>query len=502
MFITNSLKNKLILLQTITAAFSVALCSLLITASYYSISKNNERNTLENTARLLGNNLAIAYSYGDSYSDELTENLSTFKSDSSVLSACIYELSKTNKTRVFAAYYRDSVRNKLPKTVPIFPNDFHIAVVNDTIHAYYRLKAERNLEESNGFLYIQKKSYSTVLFSDLMFVAILVTFISILLGVISGLFLQSTVSKPISSLINTMQTVTERQDYAMRMDEIGDEELQRLAQVFNDMLLQIEGRDRSLQEAQQELESRVTERTQELRDKTLALQLSNNELQQFAYIASHDMQEPLRIIGSFSQIIAKRYKNTIDADLNEYILFIVDAVSRMQTLIKDLLAFSRVGTVKMQPQEILLTNLLLKCRSNLRFAIEESSAQINDPTDKNMTIYADESKTLQLFQNLVGNAIKFRRPNTQPIISINVEQNDHYWTFSVTDNGIGIDKIYAEKVFMIFQRLSTAYTGTGIGLAICKKVVELHGGEIWFDSDEQKGTTFTFTVKKNLELTA
>lgn len=174
-----------------------------------------------------------------------------------------------------------------------------------------------------------------------------------------------------------MQNVAKQQDYATRVTESGDIELRTLSQVFNDMLLQIEKRDASLQEIKHQLEERVEERTKELQDKTQALQLSNNELQQFAYIASHDMQEPLRIIGSFSQILAKRYQNTLDNEMKEYISFIVDAVGRMQTLIKDLLSFSRVGTAKMQIKPVVLSNLLLKCTSNLRFAIEECNAQIN-----------------------------------------------------------------------------------------------------------------------------
>lgn len=449
----------------------------------------SEQQSLEIVTEVMSNNVQVPFSFGDAYISEVENTLKAFRSDTAVLSACLFD----EEGKVFAAFHKDTANYFLPTQMPPQTAErIYSYSKNDTLHTFCHFIAD----SKPGYFYIQKKSAKNNVLLNLVATTLIVVLISLVLGILSALFLQQAISTPISSLIDTMQNVAKQQDYATRVTESGDIELRTLSQVFNDMLLQIEKRDASLQEIKHQLEERVEERTKELQDKTQALQLSNNELQQFAYIASHDMQEPLRIIGSFSQILAKRYQNTLDNEMKEYISFIVDAVGRMQTLIKDLLSFSRVGTAKMQIKPVVLSNLLLKCTSNLRFAIEECNAQINY-ADTLPVINADETKTLQLFQNLLSNAIKFRKDTIKPIINISIQEEPTEWLFTISDNGIGIEKDYSEKIFMIFQRLSTAYSGTGIGLAICKKVVELHGGRIWFESEKDKGSTFYFTYKKD-----
>jgi PAS domain S-box-containing protein len=220
---------------------------------------------------------------------------------------------------------------------------------------------------------------------------------------------------------------------------------------------------------------------------------SNADLQQFAYVASHDLQEPLRMVGSYAQLLARRYQGRLDKDADDFIGFILDGVTRMQRLIHDLLSFSRVGTRGKSFQPTDCNSVLETKLKDLQCAIKESKAVIT--YDRLPVVQADENQVGQLFQNLIGNAIKFRNKRT-PRIHIWAERKGKEWVFAVRDNGIGIDPQYQERIFVIFQRLHTReeYSGTGIGLAICKRIVERHGGQIWVESEVGKGSTFFFTL--------
>jgi len=235
----------------------------------------------------------------------------------------------------------------------------------------------------------------------------------------------------------------------------------------------------------------------EIRSYAAELQRSNRELEHFAYVASHDLQEPLRAVGSFSELLAKRYRGKLDNDADEFITFIVDGAKRMQNLINDLLTFSRVGThgqpfTRVKSDEILQTAL-----ENLNVSIAESGAIItHDPLP---VLVADPGQLTQLLQNLLGNAIKFHRPGVAPRIHVSATHQDDAWQLSVRDNGIGILPEYFDRIFILFQRLHgrDTYPGTGIGLAICMKIVERHGGRLWVESEPESGSTFHFTIPDN-----
>ncbi|MEL7671776.1 ATP-binding protein [Methanobacterium sp.] len=232
----------------------------------------------------------------------------------------------------------------------------------------------------------------------------------------------------------------------------------------------------------------------QLKKLTADLNRSNEELQQFAYVTSHDLQEPLRTIASFTQLLAKRYKNKIDEDSDEFMEYIVDASTRMQEMIKDLLQYSRVVS---RGKVFKLTNteeIIDYTTSSLKTLIEDNDAEIT--YDKLPKVNADSGQLLRLFQNLVENSIKFRQFAVQPKIHISCKEHGNEYVFSVADNGIGIEEQYFDRIFTIFQRLHTKeeYEGSGIGLPVAKRIVERHGGRIWVESEPDVGSTFYFTI--------
>lgn len=220
---------------------------------------------------------------------------------------------------------------------------------------------------------------------------------------------------------------------------------------------------------------------------------SNRDLEQFAYVASHDLQEPLRMVATYTQLLAQRYQGRLDADADKYIHYAVDGAMRMQKLVQDLLAFSRVGRQGKPLQSTDCDVVLQTSLKNLEVAVQESGAVVQHA--QLPAVMADSSQLVQVFQNLIGNAIKFRS-SEPPSIRVSAEAKGKEWVFSVADNGIGIAAEQTENVFVIFRRLHTReeYPGNGIGLSICKKIVEQHGGRIWVESEPGCGSNFQFTL--------
>jgi light-regulated signal transduction histidine kinase (bacteriophytochrome) len=270
-----------------------------------------------------------------------------------------------------------------------------------------------------------------------------------------------------------------------------------LQRAYDELELRVDERTVELQDANEHLAREVGERKraeEELAHSNAELRRSNQELEQFAYVASHDLQEPLRKVTNYVQLFAQRYRGQLDAKAEKYLTYIVDGTTRMQGLIKDLLAYSRI-TREVTPQPTDTEAVLRQTLSVLELAIRETGAEVT--WDTLPTVPVHPSQLEQLLQNLISNALKFHN-GSPPRIHISAVQRPTEWLFAVRDNGIGIDSQYVERIFGVFQRLHTwaEYPGTGIGLAICQKIVERYGGRIWVESAPSQGSTFYFTIPR------
>jgi signal transduction histidine kinase len=313
--------------------------------------------------------------------------------------------------------------------------------------------------------------------------------------------------RPLNNLTNATRRLGEG-DLSIRAKTYGITEFDSVADSFNRMASELGKRDALLATTNSQLEATNADLTREIEERkqmaddlkqfTVQLERSNQELEQFAYVASHDLQEPLRVVAGYLQLLERRYKGRLDQDADEFIAFAVDAAKRMQALINDLLAYSRVGR-KMKPMEPTDCNqVVAQALKNLRMTIEEFGAVVE--VGDLPTVAGDSGQLTLVFQNLIGNAIKFRG-ETPPVVRIQAKSCPKEWEFSVQDNGIGIDMQYSKRIFLIFQRLHTReeYPGTGIGLAICQKIIERHGGRVWLESQPGQGSTFFFTIPSEVQ---
>jgi signal transduction histidine kinase len=296
-------------------------------------------------------------------------------------------------------------------------------------------------------------------------------------GLIAVAFIRRAITLPLAALADEVRRVADG-DHQRAIEAHGPQDVVALAEDVDSMRARILQELTAVQAVQEDLER------------------SNAELEQFAYVASHDLQEPLRKVASFTQMLQRRYEGQLDEKADQYIFFAVDGAKRMQELINDLLAFSRVGRVTREMQAVSLQDVIDRALTDLAGAIEESGALV-EVGDTPPTVVVDPGLMSLVFQNLVGNAVKFSVDGAAPRVRIDITESAGECEVAVHDSGIGIDDEYAERIFVIFQRLhpKERYGGTGIGLAMCRKIVEYHGGRIWLDTrDDAPGTTFRFTL--------
>ncbi|ORA22522.1 sensor histidine kinase [Mycobacterium aquaticum] len=320
---------------------------------------------------------------------------------------------------------------------------------------------------------------------DGMLIAVIAAFV--VTALLLAVWVRGAVIRPLDALAAACRRITQG-NFGDRIIPQGPKDIRAISVDVEDMRQRIVDELDAARSAQASLDEQADE-----------LRRSNAELEQFAYVASHDLQEPLRKVASFCQLLEKRYGDKLDERGIEYIGFAVDGAKRMQVLINDLLTFSRVGRLGATRTEVDLGAALASALSNLSAAVEDSDAEIVLPAEPLPHVDGDPTLLTMVWQNLIGNAVKFRRDGFVPHVAIEYQPDDaDAWLFTVSDNGIGIGEEFADKVFVIFQRLHgrDAYGGTGIGLALCKKIVEYHGGNIWIDTSYTGGTRINFTLPR------
>ncbi len=340
----------------------------------------------------------------------------------------------------------------------------------------YVKAVEKGHEIGNGWIIFVSHNIDEVLEPVLLFKkqfsVLLIIFLVTGIGI--ALWNMRSITKPLANLVKDIDIIS-RGNLDHRVKIESKNEFSYLGERFNNMLIN-------------------------LKKTVQALKSSNRDLEHFAYVASHDLQEPLRMVSSYLELIKKRYSHELDDDADEFIGYAIDGAKRMKVLINDLLVYSRLTTRGKDFRYSDLNELFIVVLNNLKFSLTENNADIS--CNELPKMHVDDTQFIQLMQNLISNAIKFRS-DTDPVIHISAREKEDEWEFSVEDNGIGIHRQFSDKIFIIFQRLHTRneYPGTGIGLAICKKIVERHRGRIWFDSVPGEGTTFFFTINKYLNLT-
>jgi signal transduction histidine kinase len=491
-----SIRKKLVAIIMVTsgAALIVAFAALIVSDQ---IRFRADLSTdLETLALILAENSTAALSFSDP--DAAAETLGALHSKPNILTACVYD-----QHGIFAVYLRpDSSASCPPQGGPpgVYDGDDALAVFEPILLDNQRIGdiyVRSDLEQISDRLYLQLTTSFVVLLG-----AVIVAFLM-------SSSLQRIISRPISSLAQTMQTVSNQEDYTVRGVKEANDELGALVESFNSMLAQIEERDAQLRAAKTELEFRVDERTEELQQQLHEtrrtqeelekvnedLLQSNRELDDFAYIASHDLKEPLRGIYSYSAFLLEDYGDKLDAEAKARLQTLQRLSQRMETLIDTLLHYSRVGRLDLALELVDLNTVLNEVLESLRVQLTETGVEVRAPS-RLPHEYCDRTRAGEVFLNLISNAIKYN-DKPQKWIEIGFNTRDNEKVYYVRDNGIGIPTKHQEAIFRIFKRLHGRDKfggGTGAGLTIVRKIIERHGGTLWVESVEGEGTTFFFTL--------
>jgi signal transduction histidine kinase len=464
------IRQKLMVIVMLTTVTAMLLSGIGMVAADSILFRRNLERDLSTQAQIIADTTTGELAFNDPKSAD--ETLGALRSRTHVVAACIYRPDGTtlaNYTRAGAdsgcppGAGRDELRfrsNDIIVSRVIFLSGHPIG----TLVLLYDL-----LELSE-----RMRIYGATVIGVLL--------VSSLIAFLLSSSLRAIIATPVSQLVRAMTSVSETSDYSIRAPKLSNDELGLLADRFNEMLAGIQLRDDSLKTVLGEREAALRE-----------LRRANEDLQQFAYSASHDLQEPIRNVAVYSEIVAKRYMHVLDADGKQFLGFLAEGGRRLARLISDLLSYTRAGIVETDATPVDASAVLEQTLSGLAEAIRESGAHVT--RGRLPRVWIAEAHLQQVFQNLITNALKYRK-ETPPEIHISAVHQDAAWCFSVQDNGIGIDPQYKEKIFGVFKRLhrDQKYSGTGIGLAICHRVLELYGGRIWVESSAGEGATFFFTV--------
>jgi signal transduction histidine kinase len=506
-----SIKRKLMIIIMLTSGVALLLACGAFVAYELALFRGAMVRDLTLKAEIAGAQSSAALRFGDPKAAK--EILDKLVADEHILAACIY----TRNGKVLATYQRPEIKTEFVPPEDDDDDDGHL-FARDHLDLFRQIiwqnRAIGTIYLKSDLLELRARLSQ---YTEAVGVVLLVCF-----GVawLVSFRLQRIVSRPIMGLARTTRAVSAQQDYTLRAERQGNDELGELIDGFNEMLAQIQRRDVELEEARKGLEHRVQERTHELqqeiverkqaeeklRGTAVQLERSNRELQDFAYVASHDLQEPLRKVQAFGDRLNASCSKALGVEGRDYLERMQAAARRMQVLIDDLLTFSRVTTKANPFESVNLNKVVHEVLADLEVRIQQVSGQVE--VDELPVIEADPVQMRQLFQNLIGNALKFHQENKPPIVKVRgrtddpppgQNKNGHVGVacvIEVEDNGIGFDEKYLDRIFVLFQRLHgrSAYEGTGIGLAICRKIADRHIGSITAKSAPDRGATFVVTL--------
>ena len=486
-----SIRKKLIIIQVATAFIAVLICCIFFVLNNIQVFKDSSVSGKNSIAEI---NAASALEFMDH--EAANEMLLKLNSNRSILNAVI--LDKTGKP--FARY------NKPGEEAFTFPSANTVgATKQNRFGREFLVSYKITDKEFLGTVLLRSEiiEFNRIILSYLK-IATAILLASLLAALIISTLLQRSITNRLLSLVRKTKEVAQTGNYSIRVETEVQDEIGVLSSAYNNMLEQIEKMQSHLNETNTELETRVKNRTfeletanKELEAKSEELTRSNQELSQYAYVASHDLQEPLRTITNFVGLLEEKYAGETDEETQTYINLVVKAASTMRNLINHLLDFSRIGR-DVTFARVDCNKIFKELQEEMEETIRESKAKIITSPLPVLTANAIEIK--QLSQNLISNAIKFRKKDTTPVIEIRAEERPNEWLFTFKDNGIGMEQKNYDKIFIIFQRLHNVsqYPGTGIGLATCKKIVSVHNGKLWVESKLGIGSTFYFTISKNL----
>lgn len=485
------IRQKLMLIALVTTGGALLLAGAALIYFDRVRFENEMASDLETLADIVAGNSTAALSFQDE--EDATEVLQALHPQKHIIAAAIYDAGG----RLFARYDPRGSGN-----IPPRPGADSAEFREDALEVFRRieLRGERigtvylrsNLDELTDRFKAQAVTVGTVFLA------------SGLAALLLSSGLQRLISRPILDLANTARAVSERQDYSIRAKKRSSDELGRLVDAFNEMLVQIQERDTELLRAKEDLEERVRDRTRELERRNEELHQSNKDLDDFAYIASHDLKEPLRGIHNFSSFLIEDYSEKLDDEGRSKLETLMRLTHRMETLIDSLLQFSRLGRVDLAIDQVDLNETVAEVLESLAITLQESGTQVRIPR-RLPTVRADRARVGEIFYNLIVNGVKYNDKPEKWIEIGAIEESDSEGqppVFYVRDNGIGIAGKHHESVFRIFKRLHGRDKfggGTGAGLTIAKKIVERHHGRIWLESSAGEGTTFYFTLEAGKE---
>ena len=479
------IRQKLLVIIFVTTAAALMISGLGIVVADSILFRGNLQRDLSTFARVIADNSTAAVSFDDPHA--AAEMLGSLRAKKHIAAACLYRADGS----ILASYLRQGSNGACP---PV-PGAARIESRNGTLLVSHPIVLQDHQIGSLVLIYDLEEIAQRMRIDGL--TVLLVLLIASLLAVVLSSKLRTTFAAPILELAETATLVSRTRDYGARASILSNDEVGSLVVAFNEMLDGIQSRDKELRKslaARDEALTRLARLNRDLKRSNDELARSNEDLERFAFIASHDLQEPLRMVTLYSQLLVKKYGET-DEQSAMYVDCVVFGTRRMRELLEDLLVYVEIAA---RAEELLtpvdLNVVLEKALGNLKVAIDESGAVIT--ADPLPTIQAYDGHLLSLFQNLVGNSIKYRSSAT-PEIRITVEAVDGMYQFTFADNGIGIAPEYHPRIFQAFKRLhGKDIPGTGIGLAICQRVVERYGGRIWVESELGRGATFRFTFPR------